>query len=196
MESVRVLLLSNNENIWELFLWLQERADTLLCGGRLSLEMIDDLKPDLLVSYNYRYIIPDSIIRAMKGKAVNLHISLLPWNRGASPNFWSFIEDSPKGVTIHQLAKGLDAGDIVFQKELYFDEKQETFKSTYEALQQAITALFKENFYNIVEGKCTMRPQEGVGSYHTMQDMKSFLSGKKFSWDMNIWDFKLKEGHF
>lgn len=129
-------------------MWLQGWADTLLCGGRLSLEMIDDLKPDLLVSYNYRYIIPESIIRVMKGKAVNLHISLLPWNRGSSPNFWSFIEDSPKGVTIHQLAEGLDTGDIIFQKELYFDEKQETFKSTYEALQREITSLFKENFYN------------------------------------------------
>lgn len=190
---MRVLLLSNNENIWDLFLWLQERADTLLYGGKLSLEMLEDVKPDLLVSYNYRYIIPESIIRVMKGKAVNLHISLLPWNRGSSPNFWSFIEDSPKGVTIHQLAEGLDTGDIILQKELYFDEKQETFKSTYEALQQEITALFKENFYDIVEEKCTMRPQEGAGSYHTKKDMKSFLSGKKFSWDMNIWDFKYME---
>lgn len=174
-------------------MWLQERADTLLYGGKLSLEMLDDLKPDLLVSYNYRYIVPESIIRVMKEKAVNLHISLLPWNRGSSPNFWSFIENSPKGVTIHRLAEGLDTGDIIFQKELYFDEKQETFKSTYEALQQEITTLFKENFYNIVGGKCTMRPQEGAGSYHTMQDMKSFLSGKNFSWDMNIWDFKQME---
>lgn len=190
---MRVLLLSNNENIWDLFLWLQESADTLLCGGKLSLEMINDLKPDLLVSYNYKYIIPENIIGVMKGQAVNLHISLLPWNRGSSPNFWSFIEDSPKGVTIHQLAKGLDTGDIILQKELHFDEAQETFQSTYEALQKEITTLFKENFYSIVEGRCMVHPQKGAGSYHTMQDMKLFLSGKNFSWDMNIQEFKVRE---
>lgn len=187
---MRILLLSNNVNIWDLFSWLQEKGDTLLYGGKLSTEMIDDLKPDLLVSFNYKHIIPENVIRVLSGRAVNLHISLLPWNRGSSPNFWSFIEDSPKGVTIHQIAKGLDTGDIILQKELYFDEKVETFRSTYEVLQKEVTTLFKDNFQTIIGGKCTPYPQQGVGTYHTIQDMNLFLNGKRFSWDMNIQNFK------
>ncbi|MCL0081308.1 hypothetical protein M1N64_03665 [Peptococcaceae bacterium] len=46
-----------------------------------------------------------------QGRAINLHISFLPWNRGADPNFWSFIENAPVGVSIHYLDEGIDTGD-------------------------------------------------------------------------------------
>ncbi len=45
---------------------------------------------DFIVIYGYRNIIKKPIIDQLKGRIVNLHISLLPWNRGADPNIWSF----------------------------------------------------------------------------------------------------------
>lgn len=85
----------------------------------------------------------------MQGQIFNLHISLLPYNRGASPNFFSFIENTPKGVTIHQIDEGLDTGPILAQKELFFDESKETFASGYEKLILEIQMLFKENWSSI-----------------------------------------------
>lgn len=85
----------------------------------------------------------------MQGQIFNLHISLLPYNRGASPNFFSFIENTPKGVTIHQIDEGLDTGPILAQKELFFDESKETFASSYEKLILEIQMLFKENWSSI-----------------------------------------------
>ncbi len=60
---------------------------------------------------------------------INLHISFLPWNRGAHPNFWSFYDDTPKGVTIHLIDEGIDTGAIIYQKEITFDRNEKTFES-------------------------------------------------------------------
>jgi len=43
---------------------------------------------DLVISYGYRHILKKEIIESSKAPIVNLHISYLPWNRGAHPNFW------------------------------------------------------------------------------------------------------------
>jgi len=75
----------------------------------------------LLVSYRYKYIIPPQVLADFHPKfRLNLHISYLPWNKGADPNLWSFIDNTLKGVTIHSLDNGLDTGDIAFQKRMFF----------------------------------------------------------------------------
>jgi len=71
-------------------------------------------------------------------RAINLHPSLLPWNRGAHSNFWSFLEDTPKGVTIHIIDEGIDTGDILLQKKIKFDQSKETLRSSYGRLQQEL----------------------------------------------------------
>ena len=126
----------------------------------------------------------------MKGRILNLHVSYLPWNRGSSPNFWSFIDNTPKGVTIHYIDKGLDTGDILFQQEIMFDETKETFASSYERLNTAITNLFKENWEAIRGGKVRPIAQVGDGSYHTMKDFQHFMNGRTMDWTMNIHEFK------
>ena len=73
---------------------------------------------DFIISYGYRHILKKDILDKFPNMAINLHISLLPWNRGADPNLWSFLEDSPKGVTIHYLDYGIDTGDILAQQKV------------------------------------------------------------------------------
>ena len=72
----------------------------------------------IVVSYGYNHIIPEKFIT---NNIYNLHISFLPYNRGAHPNFWSFIENTPSGVTIHKIDQGIDTGKIIFQKMIDFE---------------------------------------------------------------------------
>ena len=44
----------------------------------------------------------------MKRPIVNLHISYLPFNRGSHPNYWSFVENTPKGVSIHEIDEQIE----------------------------------------------------------------------------------------
>lgn len=139
--------------------------------------MMQRLKPSLVISYNYNHIIKPDVIELFPRKIINLHTSLLPYNRGASPNFWSFIDDTPKGVTVHQLDEGLDTGAIIFQKRMYFDEDTETLASSYQKLQDAIQDLVKNNWETIASGNYSVVPQKGEGSFHRAVDMKNLIGG-------------------
>ncbi len=175
----RVLLLSRNENVKKLYDWLADNGnDVTLWRDRITVATIEEVKPELVVSYNYPYIVKEDVIDMLGDKIINMHTSLLPWNKGASPNIWSFIDDTPKGVTIHRLEKGLDTGKILFQKELFFDEDTETLATSYEKLNDAIVQLFIENWDKRKTVDYTLLNHEGKGSYHRTADLDAILNGK------------------
>ena len=161
------------------------------CEEKLNKEDITKYGYDFLISFGYRYIISKEILNYFKEKAINLHISYLPWNKGADPNLWSILENTPKGVTIHQIDYGLDTGKIYCQKEIFF-ECDETLKSTYEMLNNAIVQLFKENWANIKNNKLKKYPQEGKGSYHKSSDKNEFMDLFIDGWDTKIKDLEGK----
>lgn len=148
----------------------------------------------MVISYNYSYMISQECIDIVHENIINMHISLLPWNRGASPNIWSFIDNTPKGVTIHMLSAGLDAGDILFQEEVCFDPHIETFQTTHAKLNEMIVNLFKCNWQIIRSGqyKEARKKQVGNGSYHTSADLKRLKENIAFEWSDNINDFLLR----
>lgn len=117
-----------------------------------------------------------------------MHISYLPWNRGANPNFWSFIDDTPKGVTIHYLTEELDKGDILFQKQMFFDVTKETFASTYEKLHETIIQLLMDNWNDLSEGNIVGKKQQGKGSYHSIADFRRVSELLEFEWSDTIAD--------
>ena len=124
----------------------------------------------------------------MQGKIINLHISCLPYNRGSAPNFFSFYENTPKGVTIHQMSAGLDTGDILLQKEIELNPEEETFVTAYDKLLAEIKILLKENWEALRAGIIKPAKQSGEGTYHTVKDYRQIVDGSDFSWDMNISD--------
>jgi len=140
---------------------------------------------NFLVSYGYRHIIKKEVLDLMQKRAINLHISLLPWNRGADPNLWSFLEDTPKGVTIHVLDDGIDTGEILAQKEVAFST-EDTLRTSYEKLSETIEALFRETWPLIREGKVTSRAQVGEGSFHLLKDRKQYEHLLTKGWDTPV----------
>lgn len=128
---------------------------------------------DFLISYRYRYILKKEVLDHFPHRAINLHISLLPWNKGSDPNLWSFLENTPKGVTIHYIDSGLDTGDIIAQKELHLSS-DETLKSSYEKLSDAIETLFMSVWLDIRNGNISSFPQPSGGSYHRKVDKEKY----------------------
>lgn len=189
-----IILLSNNENSSSLLQWLSAKGTVLFYSDKLNVAMLERIQPRLIISYNYRHIIPPGVIKAVHGKIINMHISLLPWNRGSSPNLWSIIDNTPKGVTIHVLDEGLDTGDILLQKELAFNEDKETLRSSYDKLNSEIVRLLKDNWEYIWRGEWNPKKQPFGGSKHTVKDLQEFLHGRNFSYDMTISDFKREFG--
>ena len=86
---------------------------------RSALDKIKNSQPDLNVVVAYGQIIPSSIIYLPKYNSVNVHFSLLPKFRGASPVQWTLLEGEEKtGITIFELDEKMDEGDILTQEEV------------------------------------------------------------------------------
>lgn len=188
---MKVLFLTNNDNTRPLSDWLNEREDVILCDQRCTCELLESLQPEIIISFNYQYIISKEVINSFPGDIINLHISLLPWNKGADPNIWSFMNDTPKGVTIHKLEEGLDTGAVLFQRELLFDENVESLSSSYNTLISNITDLFMEHWEEIKSSNYKVIPQiPHAGSYHRRADLDEVLDRKLIDYDSTIASFK------
>lgn len=191
LEKGAVLFATSNANTEDLYRWLLEREQRVYkIENKLTLQMVEQLAPSFIISFNYRYLIPEEVLQRMPGRVINLHASLLPYNRGSSPNFFSFLDDTPKGVTIHLVDKGLDTGDILCQKEIEFDEEKETFASSYDRLILEITELFKENWEKIKQGMVEPRKQQGDGTCHKKQELTAIRKQMPFTWFESVANFK------
>lgn len=81
-------------------------------------ELIKNLNPELIVVAAYGKILPPEILAIPKFGCMNVHASLLPKYRGASPIQWSIVSgDTVTGVTTMQMNEGLDTGDILLTAE-------------------------------------------------------------------------------
>ena len=140
---------------------------------------------DFILSFGFRKIISENIIKKIKKPIFNIHLSYLPFNRGAHPNFWSFIENTPAGVSIHKIDKGIDTGNVILRKKIYFNinlNKFSTFKKTYNFLFLEAEKLFKKNFNKIYNKKYKKILSNHKGTFHYKKDLPKWLK----NWDINI----------
>lgn len=164
--------------------FLQKKNKVVVHNEKVDEEFIKRF--DYIVSYGYNHLLNKNIIESSKNGIVNLHISYLPYNRGAHPNFWSFFENTKKGVTIHLIDEGIDTGDILFQKEVVFDLSEDTLEKTYCRLRHEIEILFIENWNNIVDQNYKKIKQEYLGSFHLKKDLEKYDL-------VNGWKTKIKD---
>ena len=84
-----------------------------------SLAALEEIMPELNVIVAYGQIIPDSIIYLPKYNSINLHFSLLPKYRGASPVQWAILNgEKVTGISIIELEKKMDSGPLLAKQEV------------------------------------------------------------------------------
>lgn len=158
--------------------YLQVKGDLTYTSSKIDPHLLKDF--DWIISYGYTHILSKDHIEATKNPILNLHISYLPFNRGFSPNYWSWKKQTPKGVTIHQIDEGLDTGPIYVQKEVIFSGT-ETLSSSYLILKLEIEKLFIQNFDKIIRGEIKAHKQIGKGSYQAKRDLP-----KDINWNEKV----------
>ena len=181
----KILFLGYNSKETKIIDKLKDNKKLQIFNTKKKIKLKDLENINQLISFGYKHIISEDIIKKNKNM-VNLHISYLPYNKGAHPNFWSFAENTPSGVTIHKIDKGLDTGKIIFQKLLDFDlinnRKRLTFTNTYSILISEIENLFIKNMKNILNKDYYEFDQIGDGSSHHADELPGILR----SWNQNI----------
>ncbi len=117
-----------------------------------SYEEIKNAGATVLVSAAYGQYIPSKILNIFDSK-INVHASLLPKHRGGAPIQRSLINgDTKTGVTIMEMAKGLDTGKMYSQAE-YVIEPDDNSTTLFEKLSVIGTDLLMASIEDIVSGK-------------------------------------------
>jgi methionyl-tRNA formyltransferase len=177
--SMKVLLLSPYAQM------LHNALD--VCGDK-SCEPDHGFFPqvDFIVCFGYREIIREPTIRLYEDRIINIHISFLPWNRGADPNFWSWFDDTPKGVTIHRVDEGIDTGNIIVQQQVTKWHSGETLRSSWYYLMAHAKKLFQDNWINIRRDGLPTRKADHVGSFHKAADKDQWFNQLASGWETPV----------
>lgn len=79
-------------------------------------QRLRDLQPDVMVVAAYGLILPQAVLDIPRLGCLNIHASLLPRWRGAAPIHRAIeVGDAETGITIMQMAAGLDTGDMLLK---------------------------------------------------------------------------------
>ena len=84
--------------------------------GVTARQILKDYQPDVMIVAAYGLILPVGVLNTPTYGCLNIHASLLPRWRGAAPIHRALLAgDSETGVTIMQMNKGLDTGDMLYK---------------------------------------------------------------------------------
>lgn len=131
---------------------------------------------DLGILAWWPYIIDEAMISMTRRGFVNTHPGFLPFNRGKHPYFWSIVDQTPFGVTLHYVDKDIDSGAIIAQKEIPV-EWEDTGESLYLLSRELILELFREYFPQIKEGTAPTLPKSAEnGTFHYGKELEPVCS--------------------
>ena len=103
---------------------------------------LEAIKPDLLLSFYYRFMLPEALLQVARQGAFNMHGSLLPKYRGRVPINWAVLHgESETGATLHEMTVKPDAGAIIDQQSVPIlpdDTALEVFRKVTVAAEQTL----------------------------------------------------------
>lgn len=154
-----------------LSIWATEHNIPCLKPEKINTTFLEEFKKfnvELSIVIAYGKILPETLIKKPKLGTINIHYSLLPLYRGASPLEQALLYgDTRTGVTIQQMKFRLDSGDIIAQKEIRVDIN-ETKEILRENLINIGGKLLSEILPNIINGSIKNKPQdESLATYCT-----------------------------
>lgn len=155
--------------------WAIEKGIKVYDPIRIDDDFIKNLNQEnceVFIVASYGKILPKSIIELPAQKTLNIHPSLLPKYRGATPLQSAILEDTKNtGVTIMRIDEKMDSGPIVAQREVSVDEWP-----TYEEFEMTMACngadLLAEILSDWVNGKITEKEQNDSLATYTKKTAK------------------------
>jgi methionyl-tRNA formyltransferase len=142
-----------------------------------TIDSIKALHPDVIVTMAYGKIVPPAILSLPRLACLNIHASLLPRHRGASPIQAAIIAgDAESGITIMYMAEGLDTGDILLTKKIPLTARETAGGLTERLAELAPQALLEA--LNLLEhgcAPCLVQREEEVTITHRIERSDALL---------------------
>ena len=129
-------------------------------GSATSVAQLKYLKPDLIVVAAYGQILTKDVLALPKHGCLNIHASLLPKYRGASPLHAAIAAgEKQSGITIMWMDEGLDTGDILLQETVTLS-RRETAETLHDRLAELGAATLLKALKLIQTGKAPRLKQD------------------------------------
>ena len=124
-------------------------------------EKIKAINPEAIILISYGQIIPPEILKIPSKGCLNLHPSLLPKYRGASPIQYTILNgEKETGVTLILMDEKIDHGPIIGYKKIRINPQKEDFPFLKEKLANLGAKLLEEILLPYLKGKIESRPQD------------------------------------
>lgn len=128
--------------------------------------ILEEIKPDLVVVVAYGKILPKEFLDYPKYGCINVHASILPKYRGASPIHFAVLNgDKITGVTVQQMDEGVDTGDILTTITCEIGEN-DTTEYMYEVLAPLGAKAMMETIDKIEKGALDPQKQDEALATH------------------------------
>ena len=132
-----------------------------------GVEDLAQLNPDLMVTCAFGQILSQEILNIAKFGVFNIHASLLPKYRGASPIHYAILNgEKITGITIMKTDIGIDTGDTILQKELSINDT-ETCGELFERLSTLGAECILDVLNDLENGKISYVPQDNAKASYT-----------------------------
>jgi methionyl-tRNA formyltransferase len=159
--------------------WGTERGITVFDAAKLDADFTEKLKAECVrknietfIVAAYGKIIPPAVLDIPKHQTLNVHPSLLPLYRGASPLQSAMIDDAKKtGVTIMRIDAQMDHGPIVTLKEISVDEWP-TYEIFEENMAREGGKLLAQTLPDWIAGRIFENPQNHAAATFTKKITK------------------------
>ena len=144
------------------------------------IEHIKEINPDVIITCAYGKILPKEILDIPQYGCINVHASLLPKYRGASPINKVIIDgEKVSGVTTMYTDIGMDTGDILLSESVQIDEDM-TASTLHDILSALGAKVLKETLIKLKNNELVRVPQdESKACYAGMMDKDT----GKINWD-------------
>ena len=127
-----------------------------------NVERLREFPADLFVVAAFGQILPAEILEMPRYGCINVHASLLPRYRGASPIQRVLLDgEKETGITVMQMNEGVDTGDILYRKKIAIDPR-ETFATLHDKLMVLGGEALTEALALLEKGELTATPQNSA----------------------------------
>lgn len=132
-------------------------------SGSSELDELIQIHPDFIITAAYGQFLPTKFLQSAKIAPVNVHGSLLPKYRGGAPIQYSLLNgDKETGISIMEMVKKMDAGDVFAQASLPIEDN-DTTGSLFEKLSVLGRDLLLETLPKFLDGSVTRTKQAENG---------------------------------
>lgn len=123
-------------------------------------QFLDELQPDLLLTFAYGQIISETVLAYSKLPPLNLHASLLPKYRGAAPIQYALRNgEKETGVCLMQMVKAMDAGQVFACEKIKIDA-EDNYTSLCVKVQELALSMAVKDLPLFFEGKLVGKEQD------------------------------------